>query len=396
MEKEITTIVNVESDKKEKEEKNEKRPTFQSIFATEQYLLFLTGIYIYKGKPMKPFKKFMRYLTLSFSTSLCFTMIWQMYMDRREIQKIFEALYFFFMQFGNVLKLYSFVYHKPYLDELEDILETDIFKSHKVSQDHFITDMEKYHFIIARVYQGIALFTASMYSIFPFITKHLMVPVYFGFDPEKYLYGQFIYELVCFMLNAYNNMSLDCICVALVNVASAQFEILKDYLENHLGHDDEEIEQNLQKCVKYHNAILDFVQRVEEIFTYGIFFQMISGVIILCMTGIQFLITPVKSLRFFLMTFYFITMVFQIAIYEWFGQIILEKSSDLVQCCYMSNWTDFNTKNKKMLFIIMERAKRPIILTAGYFVTLSLATFMSILRSAYSYFAVLRQMYQKQ
>nr|XP_022900457.1 odorant receptor Or2-like [Onthophagus taurus] len=157
--------------------------------------------------------------------------------------------------------------------------------------------------------------------------------------------------------------------------------------------------------ISFFFLIFSFVQRVEEIFTYGIFFQMISGVIILCMTGIQFLIVSKKlyfctdketSLRFFLMTFYFITMVFQIAIYEWFGQIILEKSSDLVQCCYMSNWTDFNTKNKKMLFIIMERAKRPIILTAGYFVTLSLATFMSILRSAYSYFAVLRQMYQKQ
>lgn len=44
----------------------------------------------------------------------------------------------------------------------------------------------------------------------------------------------------------------------------------------------------------------------------------------------------------------------------------------------MSNWYESNTKVRKMLFIIMERTKRPFIVVAGGFFTLSLATLVSV------------------
>lgn len=44
----------------------------------------------------------------------------------------------------------------------------------------------------------------------------------------------------------------------------------------------------------------------------------------------------------------------------------------------MSNWLNFSVKVRKMLILIMERAKRPLIITAGKYFILNLATLMAV------------------
>lgn len=44
----------------------------------------------------------------------------------------------------------------------------------------------------------------------------------------------------------------------------------------------------------------------------------------------------------------------------------------------MSEWTDYDPSIRRMLFIIMERSKRPVRLTAGKFVFLSIPTLVSV------------------
>lgn len=102
------------------------------------------------------------------------------------------------------------------------------------------------------------------------------------------------------------------------------------------------------------------------------------------------------------------------------------KSTTIQDSCYLSDWINFDTKVRKTLFIIMERSKRPVYLTAGKFANLSLDSFKSvskptmlttvditssqfcfkicilimilhlqILKSAYSYFALMQTLYRK-
>ncbi|KAF2886566.1 hypothetical protein ILUMI_19606 [Ignelater luminosus] len=53
-------------------------------------------------------------------------------------------------------------------------------------------------------------------------------------------------------------------------------------------------------------------------------------------------------------------------------------SAKIRSACYMSEWINCGPLVRKSLFIIMERAKRPLILTAGGFVSLSLDTLVSV------------------
>lgn len=87
-------------------------------------------------------------------------------------------------------------------------------------------------------------------------------------------------------------------------------------------------------------------------------------------------------------------MIGETGMYCWFGNDLYEKvitnqhlfeliiinlqSSILVEACYFMKWYKCNTKIKRILLIMMERSKRPLSLTAGKFLLLSLATLMMV------------------
>ncbi|XP_076250100.1 odorant receptor 30a-like isoform X4 [Rhynchophorus ferrugineus] len=71
------------------------------------------------------------------------------------------------------------------------------------------------------------------------------------------------------------------------------------------------------------------------------------------------------------------------------------KSNEITAACYAINWNDLDLVNQKLLITIMERAKRPVELNALGVFKLNLSTMVTILRTSYSYFAVLQQIYKK-
>ncbi|KAJ8943735.1 hypothetical protein NQ318_007183 [Aromia moschata] len=66
------------------------------------------------------------------------------------------------------------------------------------------------------------------------------------------------------------------------------------------------------------------------------------------------------------------------------------QSDSIVNAIYMSEWYNYDNKSKKALITLMERAKRPMVVTAGKLLDLSLVTFTTIIRRSYSLLAVLK------
>lgn len=59
----------------------------------------------------------------------------------------------------------------------------------------------------------------------------------------------------------------------------------------------------------------------------------------------------------------------------WGNEISLE-SQNVIHACYDVNFFGSDVRFQKALFLIMERSKRPITLTAGKFSPLTLGTFL--------------------
>ncbi|KAK9885228.1 hypothetical protein WA026_010731 [Henosepilachna vigintioctopunctata] len=85
----------------------------------------------------------------------------------------------------------------------------------------------------------------------------------------------------------------------------------------------------------------------------------------------------------------------QVFIFCWCGQLLTYQSHELLRSSYIGNWYESKPKSRKLLLIFSERCKRPTVVKAAKFFSLSLSTLIIILKSSYSYFAVLRSVYIK-
>ncbi|KAI4465259.1 odorant receptor [Holotrichia oblita] len=159
-----------------------------------------------------------------------------------------------------------------------------------------------------------------------------------------------------------------------------------------------EIPNTLQKYVHiavcniitHHQKIIKLAQDAEELFSPLMLVQFLFSLGILCFQLFQLSITDIESVHFFGMSSYLILMLFQIYLFCYRGNEIMLHSHNITDAVFESLWFLTDLKTQKLLLIMMIRACRPIKMTAGKFVFLSLEAFVSIVRGSGSYFMVLK------
>ncbi|XP_017774125.1 PREDICTED: odorant receptor 94a-like [Nicrophorus vespilloides] len=210
---------------------------------------------------------------------------------------------------------------------------------------------------------------------------------------EKYYYFIAIFQLIGMYLNSVCNGTIDCVSVILMQLASNQFDVLKAHLKNIKYTDDKDVSKKIKTQIGFHQEILEYCELVEELLNYGILAQFLCSAISICFTLLQLIMIP-YNFKMSIILLYLTCILCQLWMYCWFGHLVLVKSSEVIDACYMSEWYKCHPRMKSFFFLIMERSKKPTYFTAGKFFILSLTTFVTILKSSYSYFAVLQRMYE--
>ncbi|XP_023313103.1 odorant receptor 43a-like isoform X2 [Anoplophora glabripennis] len=132
------------------------------------------------------------------------------------------------------------------------------------------------------------------------------------------------------------------------------------------------------------------IKDVERINGTGIFILFVGGGLILCSSLFSVSVVKIGSLEFIMLLFYLICMLIEQFFYCWFGNEIIFKSSLILQSAFNTPWVSCNVKFQKILLVFMLKTSKPIsILTGGLF-TMSVPVFVSILRTTYSYFTLLK------
>lgn len=80
----------------------------------------------------------------------------------------------------------------------------------------------------------------------------------------------------------------------------------------------------------------------------------------------------------------------QLFLYSYGGDYLTSQNEELAFAAYESMWYKCPLKTMKNIAFIISRASKPINITAGKFVQMTLPTFMDILKLAVSYMSVLR------
>ncbi|XP_070167658.1 uncharacterized protein [Polyergus mexicanus] len=82
----------------------------------------------------------------------------------------------------------------------------------------------------------------------------------------------------------------------------------------------------------------------------------------------------------------------QITVYSFIGNYLKSQMEEIRFSIYQSAWYDLPAKLMKNLVFIFMQTESPVILQAGNFITINLSTYMSILKTSFSYLSVLRVM----
>ncbi|PSN48182.1 Odorant receptor 69 [Blattella germanica] len=150
----------------------------------------------------------------------------------------------------------------------------------------------------------------------------------------------------------------------------------------------------LQECIIYHQSILRFCKELEEILSPIMFMEIITTGIALCVVAFQVTEVPVYSLRFFTMATFLISVLFECGIFFWAGeQLITEslKTADIIYGCMQ--WYHNCSLFSRGIPIIIACSQSEVKLTCGKFYILSLSNYANVIKTSYSFYAVLKSLH---
>ncbi|KAJ8943736.1 hypothetical protein NQ318_007184 [Aromia moschata] len=220
----------------------------------------------------------------------------------------------------------------------------------------------------------------------------------------------FVFVWLCVANAAGGNAALDTLVAGLICHAATQVAILKDTLEDLARTVDDQIEEESEmmseaeknqlrsrtiykkicECIDHYDAIDQFVKDLEKTYSFVVFTQFVASILVICISCLQLSIVKPFTVPFFAMVIFVTTMLTEIYLFCYYGTVLYEESDSIVNAIYMSEWYNYDNKSKKALITLMERAKRPMVVTAGKLLDLSLVTFTTIIRRSYSLLAVLK------
>ncbi|XP_069696512.1 uncharacterized protein [Periplaneta americana] len=155
---------------------------------------------------------------------------------------------------------------------------------------------------------------------------------------------------------------------------------------------DAEMYEYLKDCVRAHQAMLRSSDWFNSLLSPIVFWEFVTGALVICMLGFMLMSVPVTSAKFAKHVLHFMSMFFMMGLTYWLGSDLTTHSLEVYNAAYDSGWYKMAPRCKFLVIMIIARAQRPVMLSAGYIGTVSLETFGALVQSAASYETVLQQM----
>ncbi|XP_071637122.1 odorant receptor Or2-like isoform X5 [Temnothorax longispinosus] len=183
----------------------------------------------------------------------------------------------------------------------------------------------------------------------------------------------------------------------LENITGEADTILDDYKKIHSGthyHLGIFMEKNssagndyseLMTCLKKHQLALEHAQTLDSMFTQATLILLSLNMVILSVMGIQFInnLTQEKIIQYVFVTYgVFIHLIYMCIP----GQLLIDRSGEVFDKAYSSEWYTFSIKSRKLLRVLLYRSLAPCTLTAGKMFVMSTTMCSSVMRTAMSYF----------
>uniref|UniRef100_A0ABD2WJA9 Odorant receptor n=1 Tax=Trichogramma kaykai TaxID=54128 RepID=A0ABD2WJA9_9HYME len=117
-----------------------------------------------------------------------------------------------------------------------------------------------------------------------------------------------------------------------------------------------------------------------------------GSTIVICLLGYYLIVDIERMDTFGLLTHscLFISITFNIFIFCYVGEILTDKCNKIGQAVFESSWSELPAADVKNFILVLAVAQKPVFLTAGKMITLSIRSFTNVLKASATYLNMLR------
>uniref|UniRef100_A0A182VTE8 Uncharacterized protein n=1 Tax=Anopheles minimus TaxID=112268 RepID=A0A182VTE8_9DIPT len=342
-------------------------------------------------------------------------------------EELFAGIFILLTQLVLILKMEFFYLNVSKIQKLVSRLEGELYLPQSAEEHIPLEQARRKTTIFWILYfifsDGIILYwfvLSCCYSI-------MIVPTWPAVD-DTTQYAVFlmviIYQFFALLLNAAFNISWDSLVGALLALTNAhmyrlQIQLmkvghrnLKESYDNknvimvtEYGKSSDEIYNELLQCIIFHQEVTGYVESINyeaslflrdvlKLFSGPMLLQLYCSVVILCITEFLLLTgisTKGENIKAFC---YLICLIIQVVQYCYFGNEVKYTSQKVHQATAFVNYPDMDIKTRKLLIAFQQYTAKQIQCSARriFTIELSMATFVTIIKTSYSYLAVLRSM----
>ncbi|XP_076670670.1 uncharacterized protein LOC143369988 isoform X2 [Andrena cerasifolii] len=153
--------------------------------------------------------------------------------------------------------------------------------------------------------------------------------------------------------------------------------------------EQEQLYKKLCVCIQGHQNAIKYTELVESIFTKSLFFELFCTLIRLSITGAQTVLNLDNLEAVIRFGSFSLSQSFYILLLCLPGQNLLNHSENVYTALCESMWYTFPKKSQNLYMFLVQRSLKPSKITALNIVPMTMETYLSIMKTAMSYFTVL-------
>ncbi|XP_046980399.1 odorant receptor Or2-like [Schistocerca americana] len=199
------------------------------------------------------------------------------------------------------------------------------------------------------------------------------------------------------------SFGIDCLFVSIMILVAAQMKILASRVASLKMQDDGlsrkqhivkspryKLYRDLCLCIETHQQLLRFIRELEDAMSPIVLTQFACSVLVTCVTLFPAVFSTdftavIRSAGFLPVP------LGQPYLYCWGAHTVTEQAEAVSAAAYSCAWMEANESFKRALRILISRAQKPLVITAGHLYPINRPAFVSLVNASYTYYALLCQ-----
>nr|WEG72111.1 odorant-receptor-15 [Grapholita molesta] len=336
------------------------------------------------------------------------------YLERGDMDTLARVMFLLLCHVTSIAKQVVFMARASRIAKLVQDLDDAAYNPDETSRKNLLLERAQGASRLGTAYAGTAALTCFLWTIFPFLLRLRGVRVVFALW-VPFAYNSWPEFLVVLMYTYYGtslvgiaNTTMDAFIAIILGQCKTQLTILRMDFETLAERANERARKTgeqvgaaaaslLVRCIVHHHKICDTSQELQAIFGSAVLLQFGIGGWILCMAAYKIVGLSIASLEFVSMLMFLSCILTELFLYCYYGNEVAVESAQVSDAVYSMQWVGPDgvgrDVKRALPFVICcsaGAARRPL-RPAALFIPLSLETFVTIIKSSYTFYAMLRQ-----